>query len=938
MATNRLNVLVLISALSCCLAVGCSSSKTNQTSTTLHFTLPTSGPTVELSPAGIATVNLAVNQSVNWSLANSNGFGTPPPNASVSPLTGTTSTFTYTAQVQPCSAGAITPVQIEVVATTTTSPPESAVMPVTVVQSAPCLAALPISTFSQIFNSCPAAGTVITGKPAGAFMQVGVFAQAPISAGSQGGVPFGVPPFTWTVTGTLPPGLSLSPGQNTASVVLTGTPTSSSCSTFQLQIKDAQGGVSCDPTVKTSCVPTTFTVLAIPQSLGVQVPPYPYPYDGVPYPPLAVLASGGSPPYTWVQDPSGNSTLPPGLALSTNGSNPNYTIVSGTPNAGDSLLSNGAGNGTAGAYPTLLQVNDSQQPYPAVGQVTLNIRDYVAPAACSTSGAPLSVQPTGNTATGNGGTLSGGAVLADNYLQGTYAFMLRGFDNKQPAVISGSMTLDGNGNVTAGEEDITRATSASQALPISSGSYAVGITTSDGAITYNRGCVELTTSAGTVTFDFTVGGCTNHYSEGGAPATSDNACGMAQNAQATNIAAGTFTTGHVIESNDGTGSSAQLSGILRAQDTSSFAAGLSGPYSFGLGGWDWSQGHYAMAGSLQASSSALTAVAADLDDAGTLGSQLTGGSGTLATPDASGRISGTMTVGPLTLDLALYVVSQNEAFVVTTDPLSASHPLLSGEAITTASSFSNASLQNSHMLRMEGQSSAGPDVSIGALTLDGQGGVTGTVYEDQAGTLGTTAVSGAYSVDGTTGRANFFAPQGQTLGAHAFVVYLVPAPANLARSACSNPASCITGFLVGTDNSAQDGVLEFQTPAVAPPPPFTNRDVAGDYVYGSSENIDWMTTSFEGDVYATPSSSASTSGSLGASGLPFFQDSSYGGIDTTCPLFIPESTFAGAYTVNGSGTGTFGGATEVSVTNGNVIFYIDESPVNLHPSVVVAEQ
>lgn len=938
MATNRLNVLVLISALSCCLAVGCSSSKTNQTSTTLHFTLPTSGPTVELSPAGIATVNLAVNQNVNWSLANSNGFGTPPPNASVSPLTGTTSTFTYTAQVQPCSAGAITPVQIEVVATTTTSPPESAVMPVTVVQSAPCLAALPISTFSQIYNSCPAAGTVITGKPAGAFMQVGVFAQAPISAGSQGGVPFGVPPFTWTVTGTLPPGLSLSPGQNTTSVVLTGTPTSSSCSSFQLQIKDAQGGVSCDPTVKTSCVPTTFTILAIPQSLGVQVPPYPYPYDGVPYPPLAVLASGGSPPYTWVQDPSGNSTLPPGLALSTNGSNPNYTIISGTPNAGDSLLSNGAGNGTAGAYPTLLQVNDSQQPYPAVGQVTLNIRDYVAPAACSTSGAPLSVQPTGNTATGNGGTLSGGAVLADNYLQGTYAFMLRGFDNKQPAVISGSMTLDGNGNVTAGEEDITRATSASQALPISSGSYAVGITTSDGAITYNRGCVELTTSAGTVTFDFTVGGCTNHYSEGGAPATSDNACGMAQNAQAANIAAGTFTTGHVIESNDGTGSSAQLSGILRAQDTSSFAAGLSGPYAFGLGGWDSSQGHYAMAGSLQASSSALTAVAADLDDAGTLGSQLTGGSGTLAAPDASGRISGTMTVGPLTLDLALYVVSQNEAFVVTTDPLSASHPLLSGEAITTASSFSNASLQNSHMLRMEGSSSAGPDVSIGALTLDGQGGVTGTVYEDQAGTLGTTAVSGAYSVDGTTGRANFFAPQGQTLGAHAFVVYLVPAPANLARSACSNPASCITGFLVGTDNSAQDGVLEFQTPTVAPPPPFTNRDVAGDYVYGSSENIDWMTTSFEGDVYATPSSSASTSGSLGASGLPFFQDSSYGCIDTTCPLFIPESTFAGAYTVNGSGTATFGGATEVSVTNGNVIFYIDESPVNLHPSVVVAEQ
>lgn len=934
MATNRRVVFLLVCALLCWLAAGCSSSKSSQTSTILKFTLPTSGPTIELNPAGTASVNLAVNESVTWSLANSNGFGTPPPNATVSPLTGPTTTFTYTAQVQPCSPGAITPVQIEVVATTTTTPPQSAVMPVVVVQSPPCLASLPISTFNQTYTSCPASGTVLLGKPAGVFTQVGVFAQAPIKAGAQGGVPFGVPPFTWTLTGSLPPGLSLSPGPDTTSVILTGTPTSSACSTFQLQLKDAQGDVSCDPAVTTSCVPTTFYVVAIPPALGVQVPPYSYSYDGVPYPPVAVLTSGGSPPYTWMQDPSGSATLPPGLGLSSKGSNPNYTIVSGTPNAGDSALSNGAGNGSFGSYPTLLEVNDSQQPYPAVGSVTLNIHDYVAPPACSASAAPLSIQPTGTT--GNGGTFSGGPVLADNYLQGTYAFMLRGFDHKQPTVISGSITLDGNGNVTAGEEDITQGTNASQALPISSGSYAVGITTSNGTITYNRGCVTLTSSTGTVTFDFTVGGCTNHYSEGGAPATSDNACGMAQNAQSANIAAGTFTTGHVIESNDGTGSSAQVSGILRAQDTSSLTAGLSGPYAFGLGGWDSAQGHYAVAGSLQASSSALTAVAADVDDAGTLGTQLTGGSGTLATPDADGRISGTMTVGSVSLDLALYVVSQNEAFVVTTDPLSAAHPLLSGEAITTASSFTNASLQNSHMLRMEGLSSAGPDVSIGVLTLDGQGGVSGTVYEDQAGTLGTTAVSGAYTVDGTTGRANFFAPQGQTLGAHTFVAYLLPAPQ--LRSACSNPGSCVTGFLVGTDNSAQDGVLEFQTPTVAPPPPFTNRDVAGDFVYGTSENIDWMTPSFEGDVFATPSSSASTSGSLGASGLPFFQDSSYGCLESTCPLLISEDTFAGAYTINGSGTGTFGGGTEVSVTNGNVIFYIDESPVNLHPSVVVAEQ
>jgi hypothetical protein len=110
--------------------------------------------------------------------------------------------------------------------------------------------------------------------------------------------------------------------------------------------------------------------------------------------------------------------------------------------------------------------------------------------------------------------------------------------------------------------------------------------------------------------------------------------------------------------------------------------------------------------------------------------------------------------------------------------------------------------------------------------------------------------------------------------------------------------------------------------------------VAGDFVYGTVESLDSTTASFEGDVYATPSASNTTGGSLG----PFYQDSSYGCLQTTCPLFIPSDTFTGAFTIGSSGTGTFGGGTLVSVGNGNVNFYIDESPDNTHPSVIVAEQ
>jgi hypothetical protein len=43
------------------------------------------------------------------------------------------------------------------------------------------------------------------------------------------------------------------------------------------------------------------------------------------------------------------------------------------------------------------------------------------------------------------------------------------------------------------------------------------------------------------------------------------------------------------------------------------------------------------------------------------------------------------------------------------------------------------------------------------------------------------------------------------------------------------------------------------------------------------------------------------------------------------------------YSVSSNGTATVGGGT-VAFTNGNVIYYIDESPINSHPSVTVIEQ
>lgn len=929
MAERRSLFLLLSCIIVCWLLTSCSSSSSPTTTggggggngNNLQLT-PGTSSTIELSSSGSVTLIVSANQSVTWSLQNASGYGVLPAGVSVSPTSGTSTTFTYSAPLQPCNG---LPVQLEVLATAATTPPQTALLPVTVAQSPPCLEQEPIVTGGQAYTSCPPAGLVMTapGTP-GLLTQLGAYTQTKISLTGNGIAPYGVPPFTWTQTGSLPSGLLLTPSADTTSVVISGTPDSPGCSSFQLQVTDATGATSCTSTTTASCQPTAFNMVVLPTSLNIKSPAYSFSYDGVPYPPISLQASGGTAPYTWYPDPTANSTLPPGLTLSAIGPGGPSVEIAGTPNAGDSNSFNGAGNGN-GQYPTLVYVNDSQLPYPAVGSTTLKMQDYVLSPACSSStSSPLYLGASGN-------------ILVDNYLQGTYAFMLRGFDAQQPTVIAGSITFDGNGNVTSGEEDITQGSTSSQAVAVT-GTYTVGIpANNDGdEASYNRGCVTLTSTTGTVTFDFTLGACSNNYTLDGTVTTSGGACGITQGGQA----AGVFTSGRLMEADDGTGHSAQMSGVLRAQSTSSFSGGLSGPYAFGLGGWDSAGGHYAMAGSAQASSGSVASVAADIDDAGTLGSQLTGGAGTLGAVDANGRIAATLSVGQANLNLALYMIGASDAFVVTTAPLGANSPVLSGEALTTASSFSTTSLENTHMLAMGGLASPGPDVSIGALTFDGAGDITGTIYEDQAGTLGTTAASGAYTVDGSTGRTAFTAPQvGQTLGAHTFVAYLVPPP--LTHNSCSYEAACITGFVVGNDGTAQGGVLEFQTPTYAPPPPFTNRFLSGDFVYGTMEDLDSISAAFEGDVYATPSPSNTTSGSLGNSGtsqLPFYQDSSYGCLQSLCPTFIPADTFQGSYTISTSGTGTFGGGAVVSATNGNVTFYIDESPVNTHPLIVVAEQ
>jgi len=695
-------------------------------------------------------------------------------------------------------------------------------------------------------TSCPDAGSVII-PGIGAVADVG---SSYISTFTESG---GTPPFNWSVNGPLPDGLTLASNGATQATI-SGKPTSSGCQQVSLQVKDSTGS---------SSAAVNFVMLVVPAPLAPRLPNITGAYinpdspnDGVPYSPTLLSANGGVPPYSWAVSPG--SLLPPGLSISSTG------LLAGTPSAQGLAL-----NGGLGSYGFTAVVNDTQLPYPAVGIASLNIGvNYLDPSCHS----------------GLENMLTASAP---------YTFLLRGFDKDGPVVIAGNFTTDGAGNITGGAEDVNRSSGAQTNLSIvaAGSSYTIG---SD-----NRGCLTLLNSAGNTTvLRFSLGTCSTslNQQQGGCQPDSANHPGY-------------FTRGRLLEFSDSSGQGTRGSGILRLQDSTSFTnSALSGMYAFGLSGWSSNGKRYALAGSGSASSGAFSSVAADINDAGTLSSSLTGGSGTYNI-DATGRGTASLSVGTATFDLAVYPISSSELIFAAIDALSANHPLVSGEAGITTGPFSAASLPNSYMLHMTGMSGSAPDPNIGMLTFDGLGSVGGTVFENQGGTLGTTAISAAYFVDTNTGRLSIAALQTtQNVGAHPFVGYIIPS------------TSGRTAFLVSTDSSVQAGALEFQ--ALNPPlSTFRNSDVVGGFFFGTDDEAD--------------AASVATTGTISATGTG--NQAGNEDVSSAAKGNLPNQGFTGSYSVSRNGTGNFGGET-VSVTNGKTVYSLDESPLDLHPTITVVEQ
>jgi hypothetical protein len=614
----------------------------------------------------------------------------------------------------------------------------------------PSAAAAPTSQTYQItINPPPPLSVLTTPLPAG---QVNATYNA--SAVAQGGVP----PLSWTLSpaNSLPPGIAF----NSSTGQFSGVPTAaaatgSSCS-------PAQAGVYCFTVqVQDSALPTHQVAPATPLPLSITIKPPPpllittaslpngmtaMGYSG------SLNATGGLPPYTWSVTAG---QLPAGLTLTTQ--NNSSGSITGTP-----VL--------AGASNFTVAVTDSE--IPAV-----------------TKTAPFSITITANT-----NSMSNNALL-----QGPYAFLFTGFDTDGSVLITGQITADGKGNITAGSEDANRKSGIVVGATIT-GTYSIG---SDG-----RGTMELISTFANqapLTEDY-------HLvlnSAGGGSFFEDNSTKTSTDGSFHTHGEGTF------KPQLGTGFS-----------NTDFA----GHYAFLFSGQDASGKPAALGGVVVANGSSNTLLpgTGDFNDAGTLSSaaSLTGTFGGISGNQGTAALTFPLANGQTTLNFVFVFVSATDLYFVECDSTSTTGicapgtPALNrlgGEMILQNPGvvFNSTALQGTSVASgITANSSGNSDVFVGLLTAttcDGSTPVGLSYDENSGGTVTSSSFSGTCTVGlSGNGRAVFTG-----LGSS-------PGDTHLASTYLTGTG---TGFLLGSDAAVTTGLLEQQSGG----PSFSNASVNGSY-------------------------------------------------------------------------------------------------------------
>ncbi len=237
------------------------------------------------------------------------------------------------------------------------------------------------------------------------------------------------PPYTWSLTGTLPPGLSLSgSGVLSGTPILTGSPTTTQTFSFSVSLTAGGVTVSTPLSLNVTLKPEALTIpgagdTAITLAGGTMANGYSQ----------ALGAAGGNPPYSWSLLAE---SLPPGLSLNAAGT------ISGTPTEAGSFgftarVTDSAGGTASAGYsvgiapPPLVITTGSPLPGGIAGTA------YPSQTFAASGGnGPYTFTVQG--AVPSGLKFSGGMIGGTPVTPGTASFTLTATDSSLPAMTASS--------------------------------------------------------------------------------------------------------------------------------------------------------------------------------------------------------------------------------------------------------------------------------------------------------------------------------------------------------------------------------------------------------------------------------------------------------------------------------------------------------------------
>jgi hypothetical protein len=701
---------------------------------------------------------------------------------------------------------------------------------------------------------------------------------------------------TYTAPSNPPPGV-LTVAVTAASVTDTSKTASASVTTSSIAVSISPNGVSVDSggtqqftatvandpsnggvtwsVVRTSCLPFRGCGLHPCSSCGTVSPAAtasgaPVTYTAPAAPPSgAVLLQATSVAFSGASSSGSLTVLPISVSVSPS---PVSVVLSETQQFAATVTNDGTNSGVTWS---LTQNGVACSPgcgtisptSTASGAVAAYTAPTTAPALPVVSVTAKSVEDTTKSGVTNAMLTTSTGALACNagtgdesLLKGQYALVLQGSAPNDQVVMAGSFTADGTGKITAGEIDAARWIGPQEtdvSINASSSGYAVGPD--------HRGCLVLADATGqTPILRFALGSLNPG-----------------------NIA----TIGDVIEVDDESGSGAPVAGTIRLQDATSFTANqFKGAYAYGVFGVS-SGGRVAMAGTFTSDGiSALTSSDLDINMAGQLTSnQSSSPGGNFTCCSANGR--GTLTLSdpnaPSSLSsFVIYMINSGDSFLLALG--------VAGEAmgIPSGTSFTQASLNGSAVLRGSGYSSTGPIVDIATVSADGKTALTTDDNINNAGTFTSSSTALNYNV-ASNGRVAF------TGGGTPPVMYLY---------------GVNQGFLVSTDANAIFSILEPQAAGS-----FSDASFSGALIFGTEGSSSSAVTIESGVLAANGQGNASGTSD---------QSNSTG--------FAQNQALNFMYSISANGAGNVGSGTTAILISGNKLVFINNT--NPNPTITVVEQ